>query len=46
MDGHAALVTSVDEVQRPLLREVGVGDDHLVDAFGAQHVGEVIELPE
>ncbi len=39
---HAAPVALVDELHRVVLREVGVGDDHLVDALGAaQHRVEV-----
>ena len=33
-DRDPALVAAVDEVQRTLLREVGVGDDHLLDPLG------------
>ena len=43
MHGDAALVTAVHQIHRALLREVRVGDDHLVDALVAQHVGELVE---
>ena len=33
VDGNAALVTDVDQVHGPLLREVGVGNDHLLHAL-------------
>ena len=46
VDGDAALVAEVDEIQRPLLREVGVGDDHLVDPLGREHLGELVEPAE
>ena len=41
-----ALVADVDELDRALLREVGVGDDHLLDALGVQHLGEPVDLAE
>ena len=40
---HAALVAAVDELDGLLLGEVGVGDDHLVDAVLAEHVGELVD---
>ena len=36
VDRHAALMAEVDELDGPLLREVGVGDDHLLDALPAE----------
>ena len=43
MHGDAPLVAAVDKVERALLREVGIGDDHLVDAGVHEHVGQLIE---
>ena len=45
MDGHPALVAQVDELHRLLLREVRVGDDHLLHALAGEDVGQVTELP-
>ncbi len=43
---HAALVARVDEVDRALLREVGVGDDHLLHAVHVEHRGDVLDPAE
>ena len=42
-DRHAALVARVDEVDRALLREVRVGDDHFLDAVDVEHLGDVLD---
>ena len=40
-DAHTALVAPVDELDRLDLREVGIGDDHLVDTLGRENPVEV-----
>ena len=42
----AALVALVDELDRLALREVGVGDDDLLDPLRVEHRGEVLDPPE
>ncbi len=42
----AAAMAGVDQLDRLLLREVGVGDDHLLHAVALQHGGEVGEVAE
>ena len=42
-DGHAAAVALVDELDGPLLGEVGVGDDHLVDAVRSSTARQVLD---
>ena len=42
----AAPVALVDELDRLLLREVGVGDDDLLDAVLGEDCGELVERPE
>ena len=46
LHGHPTLVADVDELNRALLGEVGVGDDHLLDALGIQDLGEPVDLAE
>ena len=41
--GDAALMARVDEVDRELLGEVGVGDDHFLDAVDVEHAGHVLD---
>ena len=43
---HAAPVALVDELDRLLLGERGVGDDHLVDLLALDDLAQVAELPE
>jgi hypothetical protein len=41
-----AAVARVDELDRLLLREVRVGDDHLLHAVGVDHLAELVDAPE
>ena len=43
---HPALVALVDELDRLALREVGVGDDDLLDPLGVEHRREVLDPAE
>ena len=43
---HAALVALVDELDGLHLREVRVGDDHLVDPLRAEDSVEILERPQ
>ena len=39
-------MAEVDQLDRLLLREVGVGDDHFLDSLGGEHLRQVLQLAE